>query len=99
MVRTALTSEQRLRGRALGAAIQQLRTPISAEQLAMRARVRVDTVRKIERGAIATPGFFVIADIAGQLEVTLDDLVLRARQVAAELEGDGSRTRVAEAES
>jgi len=47
---------------------------LTQEELARRAGTAVSTVRKIESGATAEPGFFTVAGIAGALDLTLDGL-------------------------
>jgi transcriptional regulator with XRE-family HTH domain len=39
--------------------------------VALRAGISLDTLRKIERGAIPTPAFFTVAALARVLEVNL----------------------------
>jgi transcriptional regulator with XRE-family HTH domain len=75
MVRAPLTDDERERGLALGRALQRARGPRSAAEVAMRAGISLDTLRKIERGAIATPAFFTVAAVAQVLDLDLDDLV------------------------
>ncbi len=50
----------------------------SAEDLARRAELSVETVRKIERGLVANPGFFTVAALARHLDLQLDDLAEQA---------------------
>jgi transcriptional regulator with XRE-family HTH domain len=71
MVRTPLSREQRDRGRALGRALQRARGEASAADVARRAGISLDTLRKIERGAIVTPAFFTVAALARALGVDL----------------------------
>jgi transcriptional regulator with XRE-family HTH domain len=71
MVRTPLTEDERIRGAALGRALQQARGRRSAAEVALQAGISLDTLRKIERGAIATPAFFTVAALARVLEVDL----------------------------
>jgi transcriptional regulator with XRE-family HTH domain len=74
MVRTPLTDDERERGLALGRALQRARGTRSAAEVALRAGISLDTLRKIERGAIATPAFFTVAALAGVLDLDLNDL-------------------------
>jgi Helix-turn-helix domain len=74
MVRTPLTEDERVRGAALGRALQVARGRRSAAEVALEAGISLDTLRKIERGAIATPAFFTVAALARVLEVDLVDL-------------------------
>jgi transcriptional regulator with XRE-family HTH domain len=74
MVRAPLTDLDRQRGRALGRALQQARGRRSAALIALRAGISLDTLRKIERGAIPTPAFFTIAALANVLQLDLNAL-------------------------
>jgi transcriptional regulator with XRE-family HTH domain len=74
MVRTPLTEDERDRGLALGRVIQRARGGRSAAEVALAAGISLDTLRKIERGAIATPAFFTVAALARVLELDLNDL-------------------------
>jgi transcriptional regulator with XRE-family HTH domain len=74
VVRTPLTAEERERGAALGAALQRARGRRSAAEVALRAGISLDTLRKIERGAIATPAFFTVAALARVLDLDLVEL-------------------------
>jgi hypothetical protein len=75
MVRTPLTDAERERGRALGRALQIARGRRSAADVALAAGVSLDTLRKIERGAIPTPAFFTVATVARVLDLDLARLV------------------------
>jgi transcriptional regulator with XRE-family HTH domain len=74
MVRTPLSREERERGQALGRALQRARGGVSAAEVARRAGISLDTLRKIERGAIATPAFFTVVALARALDVDLTSL-------------------------
>ena len=74
MVRTPLTPAERARGRALGLALQNARGARSAADVAGEAGISLDTLRKIERGAIATPAFFTVAALSRVLDVDLTTL-------------------------
>lgn len=52
-------------------------------RLAEMSGVSGHTIAKIEQGAVTDPGFAVVAALAGALELSLDELLLRARAVAA----------------
>ena len=69
-----MTPDERERGLVLGRALQQARGDRSAADVAHRAGVSLDTLRKIERGAIATPAFFTVASLARVLEIDLHTL-------------------------
>jgi transcriptional regulator with XRE-family HTH domain len=74
VVRTPLTQDERTRGLALGQALQRARGPRSAAEVAGLAGISLDTLRKIERGAIATPAFFTVAALARVLNLDLRTL-------------------------
>lgn len=74
MVRIPLSPEERLRGERLGALLRQARGDESMTQLAARAGISVETLRKIETGRIATPAFFTIAAVCNALGLSLDDI-------------------------
>ncbi len=76
MVRTPLTEDQRDRGRALGQVLRAARGPRSAAEIAHLSGVSLDTLRKIERGAISTPAFFTVAALARVLDLDLSRLAL-----------------------
>jgi transcriptional regulator with XRE-family HTH domain len=80
MVRQPLTESERARGRALGQSLQRARGPRSAAAVALEAGVSLDTLRKIERGAIPTPAFFTIASLARVLNLDLAELAAIADQ-------------------
>jgi transcriptional regulator with XRE-family HTH domain len=71
MVRTPLTERERARGLSLGRALQAARGPRSAAKVAQLAGISLDTLRKIERGAIVTPAFFTVAALARVLDLDL----------------------------
>jgi transcriptional regulator with XRE-family HTH domain len=74
MVRSPLTEEQRDRGKALGQILRAARGPRSAASVAHEAGISLDTLRKIERGAIAVPAFFTVAALARVLDLDLTAL-------------------------
>jgi hypothetical protein len=80
MVRQPLTESERARGRALGQLLQRARGPRSVAAVALEAGVSLDTLRKIERGAIPTPAFFTIASLARVLSLDLAELAAIADQ-------------------
>ena len=75
MVRPPLSEWERERGEALGAALRAARGDRSMVEVAARAGVSAETLRKIERGRVPTPAFFTVAAIAEALGVPLSDLV------------------------
>lgn len=74
MVRNPLTDDERQRGLALGRLLQQARGARSAAEVAFEAGISLDTLRKIERGAIPTPAFFTVAALARVLGLDLSAL-------------------------
>jgi transcriptional regulator with XRE-family HTH domain len=74
MVRTPLTPAERRRGLALGRTLQSARGRRSAAEVALAAGISLDTLRKIERGAIAAPTFFTVAALARVLGLDLTEL-------------------------
>ncbi|WP_433056263.1 helix-turn-helix domain-containing protein [Dactylosporangium sp. CS-033363] len=74
MVRNPLTDDERHRGLVLGRLLQQARGARSAAAVAFEAGISLDTLRKIERGAIATPAFFTVAALARVLGLDLTAL-------------------------
>lgn len=83
MVRTPLTESERERGLALGRRLQEARGDRSAAEVALRAGISLDTLRKIERGAIATPAFFTVAALARVLDLDLETLAAELLTPAA----------------
>lgn len=79
MVRPPLTDDERERGRALGRVLRAARGRRSAAEVAAEAGMSLDTLRKIERGAISSPAFFTIAELARVLGL---DLAALARELA-----------------
>ncbi|WP_436772393.1 helix-turn-helix domain-containing protein [Yinghuangia sp. YIM S09857] len=86
MVRTPLTDEQRDRGRVLGQALREARGRRSAAWVSAQSGVPLDTLRKIERGAISMPAFFTVAQLARVLDLDLSELA--AELLPAEGEAD-----------
>jgi hypothetical protein len=74
MVRTPLSDGERVRGQELGRLLQRARGPRSAADVAYHAGISLDTLRKIERGAIPTPAFFTVAALARVLGLDLNAL-------------------------
>lgn len=86
MPRQTMSDDERRLGAALGSEIRRRRGATSASTLATTHAVNLDTWRRVEQGKVANPGFFLVADIAAALNVTMDDLATSARSGA---EGDG----------
>jgi transcriptional regulator with XRE-family HTH domain len=51
--------------------------------VAARAGISAETLRKIETGRAPTPAFFTVAALAGALGLSMDDLVVRCVLVPA----------------
>lgn len=75
MPRPVLTDDERARGRVLGQLLKRARGPRTAVEVARNADVPLDTLRRVEQGAVPTPGLFLIAKLAVELNLVLDDLV------------------------
>lgn len=80
MVRHPLSEQERERGAALGRVLQQARGDRSAAEIAGRAGISLDTLRKIERGAIAAPTFFTVAALARVLDLDLTSIADRLHE-------------------
>ena len=87
MSRAPLPDVERAWGRRLAQLLREgrARADVSAERLAVMAGVSVETVRRIERGHVPSPGFFTIAVLGQALNIGLDDL-------AAAAQSSGKRT-------
>lgn len=55
---------------------------VSGEDVARSAGVSVETVRRIEKGAVPNPGFFTVAALAQALGIGLDELDRKTRSAA-----------------
>lgn len=69
-----LSEEERLRGQKLGAELRRLRGKRTAAEVARAADVPLDTLRKLEQGAVSSPGFFLIARLAHELNASLGEI-------------------------
>lgn len=74
MVRVPLTSDQVQQGQLLGSLLRSARGQRTLGDVATRAGVSVETLRKIETGRICTPAFATVAQIAAQLGLSLDEV-------------------------
>jgi len=74
MVRVPLTVEERERGERLGAVLREARAERSMVDVAAKAGISVETLRKIETGRIPTPAFFTVAAIADAVGMPLESL-------------------------
>lgn len=74
MVRVPLTRAERERGERLGQVLRAARGDRSMMDVALRAGISTETLRKIETGRIPTPAFFTVAALADALELSLERL-------------------------
>ncbi len=74
MVRTPLTPWERQRGELLGSLLREARGERSMVEVAARAGLSSETLRKIETGRAPTPAFFTVAALAATLGLSLDTL-------------------------
>ncbi|MGW0549151.1 helix-turn-helix domain-containing protein [Streptomyces altiplanensis] len=81
MVRTPLTPEERERGERLGQLLRQARGDRTMVDVAARAGLSPETLRKIETGRAPTPAFFTVAALAGALGLSMDDVAARCALV------------------
>lgn len=94
MVRLPLTAEERARGRRLGEVLRRERGERSIVEVATRAGISPETLRKIEKGRVATPAFATVAQVAAVLDLSLDDLWRRVDAVDAVAAKSPGRGRV-----
>ena len=78
MVRLPLGPHEKQRGAALGALLREARGDRAVREVAARAGLAEETLRKIERGAVPTPNLFAVAALAEVLDVDLAHLVLES---------------------
>ncbi|WP_282697614.1 helix-turn-helix transcriptional regulator [Streptomyces sp. CC208A] len=83
MVRTPLTPEERERGERLGRLLREARGERSMVEIAAAAGLSAETLRKIETGRAPTPAFFTVAALAGVLDLSLDELLVRCAPLPA----------------
>jgi DNA-binding phage protein len=74
MVRVPLTAAEIRRGQDLGAALRAARGSRTMVDVAFRAAVSVETLRKIETGRSPSPEFFTVLRICSALGITMDEL-------------------------
>jgi transcriptional regulator with XRE-family HTH domain len=72
MVRPPLTPQERARGEQLGELLRRARGERGLAEIAERAGIPVETLRKIESGRVPTPAFFTVAALATALDLSLD---------------------------
>ena len=101
MGRNPATAEQEAFGKAIGSVLAERRAlqKVTASQLAGRSGVSVDTVRALEGGRIAQPGFQTVQALASELGLGLDALVVlvvrRTRQMRSVRGADGKASTTA----
>jgi transcriptional regulator with XRE-family HTH domain len=85
MARHHATEEQLAFGRAVAEQLSTLRRfkDLTTSRLAMLTHVSVDTIRALEGGKIASPGFRTMHLLAEALDVSLDELARRASVAAS----------------
>lgn len=74
MVRLPLSPQQLAAGKRLGGFLRAARSDRTLGDVASAAGISPETLRKIETGRLATPGFATVAALARALAVPLDDL-------------------------
>ena len=72
MVRPPLTPDERARGERLGDLLRRARGDRGIAEVAQRAGIPVETLRKIESGRVPTPAFFTVAALATALDLSMD---------------------------
>lgn len=75
VVRVPLTESERARGERLGQLLRRARGELSMVEVAARAGISVETLRKIETGRVPTPAFFTVAAVAEAVGLSLDKLL------------------------
>ncbi|MFZ3395618.1 helix-turn-helix domain-containing protein [Rhodococcus sp. 7Tela_A2] len=74
MVRLPLSPQQLAAGKRLGGLLREARRDRTLADVAASAGISPETLRKIETGRLATPGFVTVAALARALALPLDDL-------------------------
>jgi len=74
MVRLPLSPQQLAAGKRLGGLLREARRDRTLADVAAAAGISPETLRKIETGRLATPGFVTVAAVARVLGLPLDDL-------------------------
>ncbi|MCF8606267.1 helix-turn-helix transcriptional regulator [Gordonia sp. HY442] len=75
MVRIPLSPAQIEAGRRLGALVRQARGCAEPNEVAAGAGISPETLRKIEAGRIASPGFGTVVGLCDALGLSVDDAV------------------------
>jgi transcriptional regulator with XRE-family HTH domain len=74
MVRPPLNAAERERGIRLGEVLRTARGDRTSVEIAARAGISVEALRKIEHGRVPTPAFFTVLAIAEAVGLSLDEL-------------------------
>jgi transcriptional regulator with XRE-family HTH domain len=69
-----LTAQDRERGIRLGEILRAARGDRTTVEVAAKAGISVETLRKIEHGRVPTPAFFTVVAIARAVDLPLDTL-------------------------
>jgi len=95
MSRHHATEEQLAFGLAVAEQLSKRRRSqdLTTSRLAMLTDVSVDTIRALEGGKVASPGFRTMHLLAQALDVSLDEVARRASIVASKLESGASAKR------
>jgi transcriptional regulator with XRE-family HTH domain len=87
MVRPPLSSQERERGRRLGALLRAARGERSPAEVSAASGVSLEALRKIESGRVPTPAFFTVAALGTALGLRLDELAALGALAAEPLAG------------
>ncbi|WOC14375.1 helix-turn-helix domain-containing protein [Gordonia sp. MP11Mi] len=89
MVRIPLSPAQIEAGRRLGTLVREARGDTDPAEIAARAGISPETLRKIEAGRIPSPGFGTVVCLCDALDMPLDEAVdaWRGRSAAARAAG------------
>ncbi|GAA4642169.1 helix-turn-helix domain-containing protein [Gordonia humi] len=82
MVRIPLSPAQIDAGRRLGALVRDARDGADSAEVAARAGISPETLRKIEAGRIPSPGFGTVVGLCDALGIDVDDAVAAWRGAA-----------------
>ena len=84
MSRTPISDDAKTLGTALGQALARHRDVrgLSGQRLSVATGYSLDAIRSVETGRVASPGFFLVAALSQELNVSLDALAKEAREHA-----------------
>jgi len=86
MVRLPHSPEDIERGQLLGAALRRARGTRSMLDVASKAGISPETLRKIETGRLVTPSFSTVSAVAAVLNLSLDTLAAASVVAPAEID-------------